>query len=448
MAEKTLEELVSENAELTSKVSGLLAEAAKYRTERNASLREAHALRTIAQAHSVNVADVVTASKLEPLTIENGEVQGEFDYQAPSLKQAKDTKQQKQIKADPGTTAITAESLAKMSTSQINERWADVSNYLSAASAIGDLLWTIAAIVPTIWAARFETILSQATVFGARTNANFEGSLSDGDTVKIPFFGGGVTVTDYDEDGTFADGRAADPDEIVAGTLDLVCRQRKQFGFVVEDIEQVQSRPNLIDAAMGESVRKVSTTQDSYLRGIFDGANSNVSVNASRGVAASTIASRRVRVDAATAVDADDGAFGKALIKGVASLKQKMTLKNIPETGRWLVVHPDTIYGLELWALDKTSTGVYLPATSESTLRNGFAGRLLGFDLYVSSDLAENTSSPYSATNDAWRLYAGQGNEAVTMANQIRKVEALRRQDAFADYLRGLYVLRRETGTS
>ena len=101
------------------------------------------------------------------------------------------------------------------------------------------------------------------------------------------------------------------------------------------------------------------------------------------------------------------------------------------------MVNAAFVEGLERWALDKNSTGVYLPATSESVLRNGFAGTLVGYDLFVTSD---PQSVRITANNDAWRVFIGQGNEAVTMARQINTIERYRSHQAFADVVRGLTV--------
>ena len=139
----------------------------------------------------------------------------------------------------------------------------------------------------------------------------------------------------------------------------------------------------------------------------------------------------------ATEVKAADGAFGNKFLEAVSDLKNAMAKANLPDEDRWLIVHPDTILGLERWALNKNSTGVFVPATSEGTLRNGFAGTLLGFSMQVTT---HTPSVQQTAANDSWRLFAGQGNEAVTFARQINTVESYRSHQAFADVVRGLTV--------
>ena len=130
----------------------------------------------------------------------------------------------------------------------------------------------ISAFIPTVWEARYERILDRTTVYGNRTNTNFEGSISGaGDTVKIPFFATKqITISNYDEDGTLdaSNDRTSQPEEVTGGTLDLsASTSRKQFAFLVEDVERVQSRPDLMDAAMQRAGVTSAQSVDTFLRG-------------------------------------------------------------------------------------------------------------------------------------------------------------------------------------
>ena len=298
----------------------------------------------------------------------------------------------------------------------------------------------ISAFTPTIWAARFLSFLDQANVYSIDTNRNYEGEIQTaGDTVKIPTFTKAITIGTYNEEAAI-ESRLDAPEEVTGETQDMVIDQQRYFNFAVDDVEETQTKPNLIDAAMGRAGVGVSNVLDSFLRGVYNqsfdktyteipGANDAarlVNVNA-----------RKVTIPVATAIEADNGGFGVAFLKGLATLKRKMSAANIPVTGRWLAVHPDTIEGIERWALDKGSDGVYVPATSESVLANGFAGTLLGFRLKVTS---ATPSIQITAANDGWRLFAGQGNEAVTLGSQIAKVESYRPERSFSDAVKGLYV--------
>ena len=272
----------------------------------------------------------------------------------------------------------------------------------------------LADFVPTIWSARFTDKLYANRVWGSLTNRNYEGELSSGgNTVKIPTSSTTISVGDY-VSGTAI---TAAPDKANGDTQDLVVDQQKFFRFIVDDIQEFQTRPDLMDDAMRESAEQVAIVQDTYLRGIYASGH-----NSSRNTAVSA------DLTAATA--------GKDVISAFIDTKAEMTLASIPMENRWAVVNPRTISVIEKYFLTNPADGVYVPAASDGVLRNGFAGTLLGFRLLVTSRTPEVDIS--STKYD--RLICGSGNGNVTMADQIRELETTRPEDMFADMVKGLYV--------
>ncbi|WP_428102588.1 hypothetical protein [Candidatus Rariloculus sp.] len=298
----------------------------------------------------------------------------------------------------------------------------------------------LAAFTPTIWAARFLSFLDQANVYSIDTNRNYEGEIkAAGDTVKIPTFTKAITIGTYDEDAAIGN-RIDAPEEVAGNSQEMAIDQFRYFNFAVDDVEETQTKPNLMDAAMSRAGVGVSTTVDGYLEGIYDKAFDNTYTEipgANNNARGTNISARTVTIPVATTVDATGGAFGIKLLEALTVLKRKMSAADVPLSGRWLTVHPDTIEGLERWALTKGSTAVYTPSTTESVLTNGYAGNLLGFRLKVTSSVP---SIEITAANDGWRLFAGQGNEAVTYGSQIAKVETYRPERSFSDAVKGLYV--------
>ena len=122
--EVTIESLQAEVEKFKSRNAKLNKENLRYRTQRNEAFRENTALRTVATAHSVNVEEVITESNLEPLKINaSGEVEGEFVYKAPSLKQAKKDIETTVAPKDKTPVALDAEAIDNMSYAEIDERW-------------------------------------------------------------------------------------------------------------------------------------------------------------------------------------------------------------------------------------------------------------------------------------------------------------------------------------
>lgn len=130
VTEPTVKSLQAELAELRADKVRLMAESAKYRTGRNASLREAYALKQIAKAHGVDTDDLLTVEALDSLTIENGEVSGTFDYERPSL-QSQVTQKPVDKPAPTTPVALSEEMIAAMSSKEINDRWDEVSAFMA-----------------------------------------------------------------------------------------------------------------------------------------------------------------------------------------------------------------------------------------------------------------------------------------------------------------------------
>ena len=123
MSENTTDDTSGEatvsKAEYDAKVKSLSDEAAGFRAQRNASLREGAAFKAMLQAHNVPVD--LNVDKLAALTIEDGQVSGSYEYSPPKPR----------VPASGGTpnfadtkqTGLTRDQLDKMSYEDINANW-------------------------------------------------------------------------------------------------------------------------------------------------------------------------------------------------------------------------------------------------------------------------------------------------------------------------------------
>lgn len=271
----------------------------------------------------------------------------------------------------------------------------------------------IADFIPNVWSARFTEILWRNRVYGAGTNRNYEGEIRmAGDTVKVPTATGRPTVRDYQVNTDIAVPELTD-----GTTADLSVDQQKYFNFFVDDIQRRQMVPDLMDATIEIAAQLIAETQDEYLMGVFSGA----------------FASAR-SITSANGADATP----QQIIESFIQLRRAMTEAHIPLEGRWCAMHPRIMEKIEqhFIAQGGSAAGVFAPATADGTVENGFAGRLLGFDLRVT------TSVPTSGAGAArkYRLVASQGMAGVTMAEQIAQMEAYRPERRFGDGVKGLYV--------
>ena len=272
----------------------------------------------------------------------------------------------------------------------------------------------LADFIPTIWDARFTSKLRDNLVWGSRANSNFEGDIAQaGDTVKIPTSTTTITVGDYVESTDITN-----EDEANGTTQDLVVDQQKYFRFYVDDIHEAQTRPNLMDDAMGQAAFKMADVEDDFYKNVFVGG-----YNASRNVTVSG--------------DPTTDAQVQKVLKAFTQIALMMDEANLPQEGRWAIVSPLLKKQLtDRFAIEGNASGVFVPAASDSTLRNGFIGRLFNFDLLTTNKTDEVTI----ATKKHDRFWFGQGNEAVTRATQIVTLESYRPENRFGDAVKGLRV--------
>ena len=96
------------------------------------------------------------------------------------------------------------------------------------------------------------------------------------------------------------------------------------------------------------------------------------------------------------------------------------------------------------YATTQNAGSIFVPATAEQSLRNGFSGTLLGYQLHVTNQVPQGNPADAAATEAGVatgnRVWCGRGNEVVTFANQITENEAYRPEKRFGDAVKGLMV--------
>lgn len=242
--------------------------------------------------------------------------------------------------------------------------------------------------IPEIWAARLLEHYNRNLVIAALVNRNYEGDIREyGDTVHINSLED-ITVKAYTPN---VDIDA--PEQLTTVDQVLKIDHGMYYNFYVDDVDKVQARGDLMDAAMANAARLIAEdTEDYILSAILDEAKITVS-------------------GALTA----DNAY-----KAIVDLKTAMDTANVPRTGRRLIV-PPSVEGFLL--LDDRFVKAGIDA-SEQRLVGGMVARAAGFDIYMSN-----------ATTDKMVAFNA---ESVTFANQITKTEAYRPEAKFADAVKGL----------
>ena len=261
--------------------------------------------------------------------------------------------------------------------------------------------------IPTLWSARILQNLHKSLVFGQAgvINRDYEGEIRNvGDSVKINAIGS-ITVGSYTKNSDIND-----PEDITGAGTTLLIDQANYFNFQVDDIDRVQARPDVMSEAMREAGYALKDELDGDLAALW----SQVSADNFIGTNGSP--------------KTDMGTAGYPL-NYLLQLATILDQNNVPTDGRWVIIPP---WVKEL--LLKGDTRILNPGTPQAEMRlaNGNIGRIAGFDVLVSNNVA-NTS------DDNYKIMAGHPM-AWTLAEQIVKVEAYRMEKRFADAVKGLHV--------
>lgn len=241
--------------------------------------------------------------------------------------------------------------------------------------------------IPKVWSARLHENLHRSLVFGALCNRNYEGDIAEwGDTVHIAGVAD-VTVRPYTpgED-------IADPEPIDGEDTTLTIDHGVYYNFCLNDVNAVQARADLMDAAMRNAARKLAEDTEDYILSVIR----------------------------AGAGEPEEVTLGEEGMYGLlVHLKTVLDSRHVPREGRCLVVPPTA--EAELLLDDRFISGT---AAGAERLREGAVARAAGFDIYISTALDDE-------------LIAMTG-DSVTFASQLVKTEAYRREKGFDDGVKGL----------
>lgn len=261
----------------------------------------------------------------------------------------------------------------------------------------------ITTFIPEFWSAALLQGIRQTNIFGNFVNRNYEGEIQNaGDTVHINTVGR-PTIR------TYTPHTSITVDPLTDSEITFTITQSKYWAFEVDDIERRQALDagRLVNEAMSEAAAGLSELADSYLAGLM---------------VTDALAGNKL---GAKTVNSADTAFNL-----LVDLRTKLANNRIPADGRWVAVSSDFVgYMIK----DARFNSAAQAGTTE-TLRNGYVGRAVGFDIFE----VPATQLPAGATTG--KMFVAGSRIATTFAEQIRKTEGLRMTDRFADMVRGLHL--------
>lgn len=262
---------------------------------------------------------------------------------------------------------------------------------------------SVANFIPTIWSARLLRHLDKKHVYASLVNRDYEGEIKNyGDTVKINQIGN-IEIKDFQKGADIAT-----PDELTGEQQMLTIDQGKYFNFAVEDVDNAQTNPKLMDKAMQRAGYGMNDVTDSFLANLLY-------VNAA--------AANMLGTDESPLVPTADDAYDMLVDLGTL-----LTEVDVPMEGRWAVI-PAFYHGLLLKDRRFVGNGTDF---NKAILEGGEVGTAAGFRILLSNNVPNTSGSKY-------KIIAGT-NEAGSYAEQILKTEAYRPEKRFADAVKGLHV--------
>ena len=255
--------------------------------------------------------------------------------------------------------------------------------------------------VPESWFPAILAPFESQTVFNHAgiVNRDYEGQIKQmGDTVHVTSLSD-ITVKPYNAS------TAMDAAEDVTTTgTSLVIDQGDYFNFKVNSVDQFQSAVNLKDPSIARASAKLVKAAD-----VHTGTTMAAGVQSSSKLGAVEILKR------------GDDAYDL-----IVELRKKLAANDAPDN-RFLIVGPE----FESALLRDDRLIKANEAGTDTGLRNGFIGRMLGFSIYVTNNV---------------KVVAGRETvlaglpEATTYASQLTEMRQMPMEDYFATKIDGLHI--------
>lgn len=203
--------------------------------------------------------------------------------------------------------------------------------------------------IPTVWSEALYEELNKNYIGVKLCSREFEGDIKNqGDRVKINGLGP-VTVFNYTKNSDMPA-----PEVLSDNTRTLVIDQAKGFNFCIDSIDDVQSSPKLIQAAMKKAADALSDEADKYVYSLKDEA-----------------------VQVLTA----DQPTSENIIKYITTVRRMLMENNVPNSAKISLEVPPVVEQMLLMANVLTDTN------NSNALAKGYIGKMLGFDIYVSNNI-------------------------------------------------------------
>lgn len=259
----------------------------------------------------------------------------------------------------------------------------------------------------TIWSKQIEKSLKKIT--SLRNHCNFQHKKESNNAKEIKILN--VVAPQIR---TYIPGTAITRDTTSDGSMILLLNQMKYFNFEVDDVDEAQSTPGLMEALTDEASRSLALEGDKYVASL-------VKADVEAQSPTVSMSSSVITVSKSNIVEAVEDGFAT------------LYSHDVPQNATMYLELGPHVFKFYRPALTELSTN------NPEIIKRGAVGKVNNAFVCIENLLPTGKSSGSQATDDV--LYnILRTDKAIDYVEQIDKLEAYRPQDAFSDALKGLLV--------
>lgn len=258
---------------------------------------------------------------------------------------------------------------------------------------------SVSSFIPEVWSQSMLHALDAKYIGVANCNRQYEGEIKEkGNIVHICGLTP-VTVSDYTKNTDISA-----PETLSDFVRELTINQAKYFNFQLDDLDRVQSRPEMMNTAVRTAAATLAAAADTYVYSLVKNAGKTLSC---------------------TPTGASD------LIDLIIDARTHLFTQNVTDPND-ISVEVSPAVAAQLLK-EKAS----LCTDNTDCLEKGYIGSIAGCKIYVSNQIA--IADDTSAKTRTYRCMA-RTHRAVAFAEQLSEVEAYRPESRFADAVKGLHL--------
>ena len=266
---------------------------------------------------------------------------------------------------------------------------------------------------PELWSDKININLDSYGAYNDIVNRKYEGEIKKkGDKVYFYTYGD-LTVKDYDPTNSGFTGLEYEDPQGNKQALEV--NQQKYIGFLVDDIQEVQSNVELVNGYTNRMSVAFANTKDAYIHGL-----------------ATAGAGTKLHDTSAITLTKDNVWAEVCTLEEKLAEKNAITKNGLDYNGK----RPALVVTPKFRSILEQSPNFFTNAFGEKVLRTGQIGRIGAFDVFLSTNIKTVTSSGSTKSQTIVAITS----DAIMFADQITKTETLRDVKQIGDYVRSLMV--------